>query len=81
MLDLTPSVRLEPAPHDRVMRPHQFERRAVAKPSRHLGRTATMSVNMTARNPGSTARGGPGGRTRIADPAEELPRRLQGRPE
>src|ERR1700722_20869089 len=39
VLDLAPAERLKPAPDERVMRPHQFKRRAVAKPRRHLGRT------------------------------------------
>src|SRR5208282_6754920 len=31
MLDLSPAVRVEPAPDQRVVGPHQFERRAVAE--------------------------------------------------
>jgi hypothetical protein len=38
MLDLAAAVGLEPAPDQRVMRPHQFERGAVAEARRHLGR-------------------------------------------
>ena len=54
VLDLAPAVRLKPAPDQRVMRPHEFERRAVTRRA-VISVEPTMSVNMTARNPESTA--------------------------
>ena len=50
VVDLAPTVRLEPAPDQRVMRPHEFKRRAVTETRRHLRSNSTMPVNMTARN-------------------------------
>ena len=37
--DLSSTRKSEPAPNQGVVRPHQFERRAVAEARRHLGRT------------------------------------------
>ena len=71
MLDLAPAVRLKPAPDQRVMRPHEFERRAVTETRRHLGRTDDVGEHD---GPQPGVYGG-GGRTwcraRIADAAEE----------
>ena len=39
MLDLAPAVRVEPPTDQRVVRPNQFERCAVAEARRDLGRT------------------------------------------
>ena len=71
MLDLAPAVRLEPAPDQRIMHPHELERRAVAETRRHLGRTDDVGEHD---GPQPGVYGG-GGRTwcraRIADAAEE----------
>ena len=72
MLDLTPPMRLKAAPNDRVVRPNQFERRAVAlKPRRHLGRTDDVGEHDGAQSGIDRGRSRIAGRPRIADPAEE----------
>ena len=71
MLDLAPTVSLESAPDKRVVRPHEFERRAVAKARRHLGRTDDVGEHD---GPQSGIHGGSRCarcRARIADAAEE----------
>ena len=71
MLDLAPTVRLKPAPDQCVMRPHEFERRAVTETRRHLGRTDNVGEHD---GPQPGVHGGSDcarGRARIADAAEE----------
>ena len=59
VLDLAPAMRLEPAPNNCVVRPNQFERRAVAEPRRHLGRTDDVGEHDRAQRGVDGRRGGP----------------------
>jgi hypothetical protein len=70
MLDLAPTVSLKSAPDKRVVRPHEFERRAVAKARRHLGRTDDVGEHDGPQS-GIHSRGRARGRARIANAAEE----------
>ena len=71
MLDLASAVCLKPAPNQRVMRPHKFERRTVTETHSHLGRTDDVREHD---GPQGGVYGGGGRawyRTWIADTAEE----------
>jgi hypothetical protein len=70
MLDLASTVSLKSAPDKGVVRPHEFERRAVAKARRHLGRTDDVGEHDGPQS-GIHSRGRARGRARIADAAEE----------
>ena len=71
VLDLAPAESLEPAPDQRVMRPHEFERRAVAEARRHLGRTDNVGEHDGSQPRIDGGRGRARGCARIADAAEE----------
>ena len=71
MLDLAPAVRLKSAPDQRVMRPHEFERRAVAETRRHLGRTDDVGEHDGPQPGIHRGRSRARRRARIADAAEE----------
>src|SRR5580658_5254841 len=71
MLDLAPTVRLKPAPDQRVMRPHEFERRAVTETRRHLGRPDDVGEHDCSQPGVYGGRGCARGRAWIADAAEE----------
>jgi hypothetical protein len=64
-------VGLKPAPDQRVMRPHELERRAVAKARGHLGRTDDVSEHDGAQSGVHNGLGSARRRTRIADTAEK----------
>ena len=66
-----PPCAVEPAPDQRVVRPNQLERRAVAKPRRHLGRTDDVGEHDGAQPRINRRRGGSRRCARIADSAEE----------
>jgi hypothetical protein len=71
MLDLAPAVRLKPAPDQRIMRPHEFERRGVTQTRGHLGRTDNVGEHD---GPEPGVHGGrrcARGRAWIADAAQE----------
>ena len=71
MHDLSPAMRLETASDQRVVHPHQFERRAVAKPRRNLGRTNDVGEHYGAQPRIHRPRGGGWGCARVADATEE----------
>ena len=71
MLDLAPTVRLNPAPDQCVMRPHEFERRAVTEARRHLSRTDNVGEHDRPQPGVHGGRDRVRGRARIADTAEE----------
>ena len=71
VLDLAPAIGLKPAPDQRVVRPHEFERRAVAEARRHLGRTDDVGEHDGAQPRIHGGRGRARRRLRIADAAEE----------
>ena len=71
MLDLASAVCLKPTPNQRVMRPHEFKRRAVTQTRRHLRRTDDVREH-DGPQPGVYGGGGRAWRrTWIADAAEE----------
>ena len=71
MLDLASAMCVEPAPDQSVVRPHQFERRGVAKARRHLGRTDDVGEHDGAQPGIHGRRRSPRGGARIADAAEK----------
>src|ERR1700730_6054683 len=70
-LDLAPAVGLKSASDQRVVRPHEFESRAVAEAGRHLGRTDDVGEHDGAQPGVRGGYGRAGNSARIADAAEE----------
>ncbi len=71
MLDFAPAIGLQPAPDQRVVRPNEFERRAVAEAGRHLGRTDDVGEHDGSQPGIHGGRGRARGCLRIVDAAEE----------